>query len=221
LPDNCKPGPDSAGGNEIQAMLAEGLASMGLSCSAIQQSTLLAYLDMLKHWNSTYNLTAIRDTRLMLTRHLLDSLAVNPFLRGARFIDLGTGAGLPGVPLAIVNPNRSFDLLDSNGKKTRFLFQVRLQLGIFNIRELNTRVESHRPLETYDGILSRGFAGLAAMVDRSRHLLGPGGHFYAMKGKLKQQELAGVSAGFEVEAVERLYIPGLEEDRHLIIIRRI
>lgn len=220
LPDNPHPGAVTASGNEIKALLAKGLADMGLSCSSTQQSSLLAYLGMLKQWNSTYNLTAIRDTRAMLTRHLLDSLAVTPFLRGHRFIDLGTGAGLPGVPLAIVSPQRSFDLLDGNGKKTRFLFQVRLQLGLANIHELNKRVENHHPRETYDGILTRGFAGLSAMIDQARHILGEGGRFYAMKGKLIRQELAGVSEGFEVETVEKLYVPGLEEDRHLIIVRR-
>lgn len=220
MPDHWESVSTSAVEKQCQALLTRGLAETGLSCTPARQDQLLAYLDLLRRWNKTYNLTATREPRSMMTRHLLDSLAIAPYLEGSRFVDVGTGAGLPGIPLAIVFPRRTFDLLDSNGKKTRFLFQVRIELGLGNTLELNERVENHHPVKAYDGILSRGFASLFAMIEQSRHILRDGGRFYAMKGKLTSQELSALPEGFEVEAVKQLNIPNLNEDRHLVVIHR-
>ncbi len=220
MPDHRGSCVNSTAQDQSKVLLESGLEELGLTCSSAQQDQLLAYLDLLKRWNKTYNLTSIRDSRSMLTRHLLDSLAIASYLDGSRFIDVGAGAGLPGVPLAITCPERTFDLLDSNGKKTRFLFQVRIELGLSNILELNKRVENYHPVDAYDGILSRGFAGLSAMIHQTRHALRDGGRFYAMKGKLSSREISALPEGFELEAVEKLVIPGLDEDRHLIIIQR-
>ena len=136
--------------SQKRALLISGIAELKVNCSDVQLDQLLSYLDMLEHWNKAYNLTAIRDPLEMIKLHLLDSLAISPLLQGNRFIDVGTGAGLPGIPLAIINPERHFTLLDSNGKKARFLFQVKIELGLSNINEVNKRVEQFAPEYMYD-----------------------------------------------------------------------
>ena len=140
--------------SQKRALLILGIAELKVNCSDVQLDQLLSYLNMLEHWNKAYNLTAIRDPLEMIKLHLLDSLAISPLLQGDRFIDVGTGAGLPGIPLAIINPEKYFTLLDSNGKKTRFLFQVKIELGLSNINEVNKRVERFAPEHMYDAVLS-------------------------------------------------------------------
>ena len=144
--------------SQKRALLISGIAELKVNCSDVQLDQLLSYLDMLEHWNKAYNLTAIRDPLEMIKLHLLDSLAISPLLQGDRFIDVGTGAGLPGIPLAIINPEKHFTLLDSNGKKTRFLFQAKIELGLSNINEVNKRVEQFAPEYMYDAVLSRAFS---------------------------------------------------------------
>jgi len=200
----------------LQAQLELGCAALGLELTAAQSEQLLAYLDLLLKWNSAYNLTAVRAPVQMVTRHLLDSLALAPHLRGERLIDVGTGAGLPGIPLAILFPERSFSLLGSNGKKTRFLFQVKTALRLDSMQIHHARVESFQPPERYDAVLSRAFASLADMVAGCRHLLAPSGCFLAMKGTYPTQELAALDPQCRVEAVHALAIPGLDEERHLV-----
>jgi 16S rRNA (guanine527-N7)-methyltransferase len=200
--------------------LQKGLHKLGQSCSEKQTIQLSDYLGLLCRWNSTYNLTAINTPEDMLVRHLLDSLAVAPYLRGKNFLDVGTGAGLPGIPLAIVNQQRKFVLLDSNGKKTRFLFHVRTQLGLDNVEEVQCRAEKHEVDNGYSGILSRGLSSLREMVQNTKHLLAPGGRFYAMKGKFPDAEVAQLSETYKVEEFIRLLVPELDEDRHLIIIKK-
>ena len=200
----------------LENRLQRGCAALGLECDAGQRQQLLDYLQLLHKWNAAYNLTAVRDPALMVTRHLLDSLAVAPYLPAGKAIDVGTGAGLPGVPLAILLPQRQFALLDSNGKKTGFLFQVKTALSLDNMQVHHHRVESFQPSGPYDVVLSRAYASLRDMVSSCRHLLGPGGRFLAMKGSLDPGELEQVAASCEVLAVHALAVPGLDEQRHLL-----
>lgn len=201
---------------ELEQCLARGCEALALDISPLQQRQLLAYLELLQKWNRAYNLTAIRDPLAMVTRHLLDSLAIVPHLAGEDCLDVGTGAGLPGIPLAIVMPERQFHLLDSNGKKTRFLFQVKTDLGLANITVHQARVETLPASRQYDVIVSRAFASLTAMVAGTRHLLAPGGCFLAMKGAWPQDELAAIEDQCVVLGVESLAVPGLDERRHLV-----
>ncbi len=201
---------------DLAGLLQRGCAALELGLGGGAQQQLLEYLDLLAKWNRAYNLTAVRDPAQMVCRHLLDSLAVGPFLRGRRLLDVGTGAGLPGVPLAILFPDREFHLLDSNGKKTRFLFQVKTALRLDNIQIQQQRVETFHPPAPFDAVLSRAFASLSDMVDRCRHLPGPDGRFLAMKGACPEAELAAVSDRCEICGVYPLRVPGLGEQRHLV-----
>ena len=193
---------------------------MGVDYTSLQRDQLLAYLELLISWNKAYNLTAIRDPAQMVALHLLDSLTVLPHVTGEHLIDVGTGAGLPGIPLAIMYPDKQFTLLDSNGKKTRFLFQVRCHLGLTNVTEIQSRVEQHQPRECYDAVLSRAFTSIADMVDKCHHLLAAQGVFLAMKGKFPQSELSEVAKDYKVETSHTLQVPGVEGERHLIVIGR-
>ncbi len=197
-------------------MLQRGCRELGVAENAAQQERLLGYLELLQKWNAAYNLTAVRDPAQMVTRHLLDSLAIAPYLCGSRLIDVGTGGGLPGVPMAILFPDREFHLLDSNGKKTRFLFQVKTALGLDNMTVHQARVESFQCDPAFDAVLSRAFASLEDMVSGCRHLLADKGHFLAMKGAYPGDEIAAVGQWCNVEAVHALAVPGLEEQRHLV-----
>jgi len=204
----------------LAPILEAGMQQMEVEYSSEQRDMLLAYLQLLMTWNKAYNLTAIRDPGEMIRLHLLDSLAVLPHISGKRLIDVGTGAGLPGIPLAIMCPERDFTLLDSNGKKTRFLFQARCDLGLSNLKEINSRVESHRPEVPYDAVLSRAFTSVADMVNKCSHLLSPEGLFLAMKGKFPQSELSEVGKDYKVNASHTLQVPGVDGERHLIVISR-
>ena len=196
--------------------LQQGCNALELTADASQQERLLEYLTLLAKWNKTYNLTAVRDDQQMVTRHLLDSLAISSYLSGKRFIDVGTGAGLPGIPLAIMFPEREFHLLDSNGKKTRFLFQVKTALCLDNMTVHQARVASFRPAELFDAVLSRAFASLQDMVHGCRHLLVPGGRLLAMKGANPSEELEAVHGECAQMSVYPLTVPGLRERRHLV-----
>jgi 16S rRNA (guanine527-N7)-methyltransferase len=202
--------------SHLGTQLQHGCAALQLSLDARQQECLLEYLGLLAKWNKAYNLTAVRDEAQMVTRHLLDSLVIAPYLTGRRFLDVGTGAGLPGIPMAVLFPRREFALLDSNGKKTRFLFQVKTALGLDNMTVHQARVESFHVAEPFDTVLSRAFASLPDMVRGCRHLLAPGGKFLAMKGAYPAQELADVSQQGAEMVVHPLTVPGLGEQRHLV-----
>ena len=209
---------NSMSGSKLQKQdqLKLGLERLHLSCNEKQINQLLNYLDLLERWNKAYNLTAIRDPFDMINLHLLDSLAISVELQGDRFIDVGTGPGLPGIPLAIMNQNKNFTLLDSNGKKTRFLFQTKLELGLDNISEVNQRVQDFHPKQTYDCVLSRAFSSLGDMVENCQHLLNQNGYFLAMKGKLPQAELSELPKNYKVEKLHSINVPGVEGQRHLI-----
>jgi 16S rRNA (guanine527-N7)-methyltransferase len=181
---------------------------------------LSAYLELLQRWNKAYNLTAVRDPQEMVYRHILDSLAVAPYLVGsAPCLDVGTGAGLPGIPLAIACPEREFHLLDSNGKKTRFLFQVKTQLGLDNISVHHGRVETFTASAPYGIVLSRAFASLVDMVESCMHLCAADGCFLAMKGLYPEEELEKLGNTCQFVAAHRIRVPGLQEQRHLIELR--
>jgi len=207
---------------EFRPRLCEAAAQLSVELSAEQQDQLLEYLALFARWNAAYNLSAIRDPGQMLERHIIDSLSVvNLCGRDTDpLIDVGSGGGLPGVPLAIVHPARPVTLLDSNGKKTRFLFQVASALPLPNVQVVNERVEAFEPAQRYAAVVSRAFASIADMVSGSEHLLAPGGRFYAMKGKLLEDELSALPKGIKVERVHPLAVPGCDADRHLIVLCR-
>ncbi|MEP5765867.1 MAG: 16S rRNA (guanine(527)-N(7))-methyltransferase RsmG [Halieaceae bacterium] len=202
----------------LSAALQHGMQSLGISVSSEQSDKLLEYLELLVCWNSSYNLTAVREPMEMVHRHLLDSLAIAALLPATaqRLIDVGTGAGLPGVPLAVLYPERQFDLLDSNGKKTRFLFQVKTALGLDNMAVRHARVEAWVPEQRYDVVLSRAFASLSDMVKGCAHLCGENASLLAMKGQRPEAELADLPAWVQVREIHELEVPGVDEARHLV-----
>lgn len=178
---------------------------------------LLAYLDLLTHWNQSYNLTAVRDPDEMVARHLLDSLSVLPWLQAQSLLDAGSGAGLPGVPLAIMRPGLEVTLLDSAGKKIRFLRQVRRELGLANIHPLQQRLERYMPEAKIACVISRAFSSLAQYAVAARHVLGPQSKLLAMKGRYPDEEIARLPGWIRVDRVEKLSVPGLHEQRHLVM----
>jgi 16S rRNA (guanine527-N7)-methyltransferase len=202
----------------MHAELRAGLAELGLAVPATALETLLDYLDVLVRWNATYNLTAVRDPRQMVTQHLLDSLAVMPLVRGARIADIGSGAGLPGIPLAILAPHWQVTLIDANGKKTRFLREAARVLQLGNVRIETGRVESLRG--EYDTVTARAFGALADIVRLAGHLLAADGELLALKGQLHATELADLADGFVVADTRALHVPGLAAARHVVIVRR-
>ncbi|EFR3472563.1 16S rRNA (guanine(527)-N(7))-methyltransferase RsmG [Salmonella enterica] len=201
--------------NKLSRLLDEA----GISLTDHQKNHLVAYVGMLDKWNKAYNLTSVRDPAEMIVRHILDSIVVAPYLQGQRFIDVGTGPGLPGIPLAIVLPDAHFTLLDSLGKRVRFLRQVQHELKLENITPVQSRVEAYPSEPPFDGVISRAFASLSDMVSWCRHLPGDKGCFYALKGQLPEDEIASLPNNFSVESVEKLRVPQLEGERHLVIIK--
>lgn len=196
--------------------LKSGIAKLGITLSTDAQNKLLDYLALLHKWNKVYNLTAIRDPQQMVSNHLLDSLAVMPHLWPSRWLDVGCGAGLPGVVLAIALPDWQFTLLDSNSKKTSFVQQAIIELGLPNASVLCARVEEWQPPERFDGIISRAYTELGDFLRSTRHLVAEHGRWAAMKGS-PEQELAGVPGGCRVERVIPLQVPGLQAARSLVI----
>jgi len=182
-----------------------------------QVRQLLSYLELLVQWNASYNLTAVRDPLEMVSRHLLDSLSVLPWVHGEHLLDAGTGAGLPGIPLAIVRPALSVTLLDSTGKKIRFLSHVKRCLKLENVQPVQARLESWQVEAMPTCIISRAFSKLAGFVEASRHLATRDTTFLAMKGKYPETELGALPDWIRVRSVEKLHVPGLQEDRHLVI----
>lgn len=199
--------------------VAEGLASLGLELSVEIQAQLLAYAAFLEKWNRTYSLTALRDPKLTVSHHLLDSLAILPHARAPSLLDVGSGGGQPGIPLAIARPDLAVTLLDSNGKKTAFLQQAVIELGLRNVQVVTARVEEFKPAVSFAAITSRAFAELADFVGLTRHLLAPGGEWLAMKGQRPDAEMNKLPAGVSVKAVHRLVVPGVDGERHLVVMR--
>ncbi|MFW5816211.1 MAG: 16S rRNA (guanine(527)-N(7))-methyltransferase RsmG [Wenzhouxiangella sp.] len=197
-----------------RGQLGAGLDRLGLAATIDQQDALLRFLALMQRWNRSYNLSAVTEPAEMVARHLLDSLALAPYLDGSRFIDAGTGPGLPGVPLAILYPDRRFVLLDSNGKKIRFLNHVRRELGLENIEPVQARLEAYRSTPAPDAILARALAPLARLAAWADYWLARGVPLLAMKGDLSESERRAVPAPYNVTLVE-LEVPGLHARRCL------
>ncbi len=199
------------------------LAQAGIELTDQQLEQQLTLVEQLNKWNKAYNLTSVRDPEQMLSRHIVDSLVVLPYLQGQRFIDVGTGPGLPGLPLAIARPDCEFVLLDSLGKRIRFIRQVCHQLQLTNVTAVQSRVEDYQPENKFDGVISRAFASLNDMLSWCRHLPGEQGRYLALKGVYPTEELAqfeqDFGTEFEIEAINRLQVPGAEGERHLVIIK--
>ena len=205
---------------DLKSSLELGLAVLDLNLNEFQQGQLLAFLNLLEKWNQAYNLSGIRDIDQMVSYHLLDSLAIAPFIDGSNILDVGTGAGLPGIPLAISFPEKKFMLLDSNGKKTRFLFQVKTELGLDNVEVFSDRVESFQCPRQIDIVLCRAFAAIGTAIEKTSHILNKQTRLLAMKGQYPDEELANLPAAFELTNSHELTIPGVEGSRHLFEIGR-
>ena len=202
----------------LEQRLHQGIIDLGLDLPAVAERQLLQYVQLLAKWNQAYNLTAVRAPDDMVTRHLLDSLVLLPYVQGPRVLDIGTGPGLPGIPLAVARPDCSLTLLDANAKKTRFVTQAVGELGLKNVEVVQNRVENYRPVEKFDTLVARAFSSIADMLTNARHLCAPGGRFLAMKGVYPEEELAAIPADFVVRDVVALQVPGLDAARHLAII---
>lgn len=201
-----------------QTILSAGLSALQIALTAEQQRLLLAFVALLEKWNRSFNLTSVEGAAAMVTHHLLDSLSILPFIKGESVLDVGSGAGLPGLPLAVARPEWRCVLLDSNGKKTRFIQQAVLELRLPNISVVKSRIEEYRPERAFDTVTSRAFSSLVEFVQASRAACGPRTRLLAMKGLYPEAELEEVAAaGYRAEAV-RLEIPGLAAERHLVIL---
>jgi 16S rRNA (guanine527-N7)-methyltransferase len=208
---------------DLYDLLSKGLRQLKLAqpLSDKQQSRLMEYVELLNKWNKTYNLTAVRRPEQMVTRHLFDSLSICPYVRGKRVLDVGTGAGLPGIPLAIVFPEQQFTLLDSNSKKTRFVLQAVSELELSNVDVVQSRVEEFQSAELFDVIISRAYSSIGDMVKQTSHLLAVDGVFLAMKGVNPMTEIDELSSNYAVKQNHVIKVPGLDEARHLLEIRKV
>jgi 16S rRNA (guanine527-N7)-methyltransferase len=200
----------------VAVSLEEGAAELGIELSSAQRDALIAHLDLVDEWGAKFNLTAIRDRGQQITKHVLDSLTVRPWLRGPTVADVGSGAGFPGIPLAIVEPERRFALLESTGKKCRFLETVRDTLGLANVEVIQARAESYKPEVRYETVVARAVGPLAEIVRFAGPLLATGGRLLAMKGRHPEEELSGRLNGWKVVAIHPLRVPGLDDERHLV-----
>ncbi|PJG86053.1 16S rRNA (guanine(527)-N(7))-methyltransferase RsmG [Conservatibacter flavescens] len=209
--------------NKLEIQLAEKLEILlkqtALSVTDQQKNQLVRLVLLLHKWNKAYNLTSVRDPMEMLIKHILDSLVVSPYLQGRYFIDVGTGPGLPGLPLAIINPDKQFVLLDSLGKRISFIRNAIRELGLTNVTPILSRVEEFNPDHQFDGVLSRAFASLKDMTDWCQHLLAESGVFYALKGQYQREEVELLTAQYSVEQVIELAVPELVGERHLVCIK--
>lgn len=194
-----------------------GIEQLKLEATEVQVDLLLAFVKLIEHWNKAYNLTAIRDRNEMLRLHILDSLAVLPFITGQKIIDVGTGAGLPGIPLALFMPEVRFTLLDSNSKKTRFVQQAVLELKLSNVEVVHSRVEKLGREGEYDAVLSRAFAGVAGIINLTDYLLQPKGVLIAMKGQVPEEELKQINRSYTVNSI---VLPGVEAERCVLRINK-
>ena len=209
LPDICR------------VRLSSGCDELGLHLSEQTQTRLLEYVSLLNKWNKAFNLTAIRDPEQMVIRHVLDALTVLPFLDDKPVLDVGTGGGIPGIIIALCRPDQSITLLDSNGKKTRFLRQAKNQLGINNVEVVQSRAESYSPPVLFDRIISRAFTALDNMVSWCEPLLAQHGVFLAMKGMYPEPNQKPLPSGWQIKEAIPLDVPFTEEQRHLVTITRI
>jgi 16S rRNA (guanine527-N7)-methyltransferase len=197
-------------------LLAVGARELDLALATAQIDALLRLVDELETANAQFNLTAIRDRPGMLRKHVLDSLTLQPFLRGTRIADVGTGAGFPGLPLAIVNPERRFSLIEATGKKARFVATTAQRLDCANVDVVHARAENYRPFELFDTVVARALSSLADFVAYAGHLCTPDGRLLAMKGKRPEEEISALPKSFRVLAVHRVKLPALDDERHIV-----
>lgn len=193
-----------------------GIAELNIEISDTQLDKLKQYVSLLQRWNKTYNLTAIRKPDEMIPAHIFDSLVVAPYIQGTNCLDVGSGAGLPGIPLAILQPDRHFTMLDTNGKKTRFIQQAIIDLGLSNADVVQSRVEEWKPEHKYEGIISRAFSSISDFINGCSMHLAEGGTFYAMKGQFPNDEMALLPSEFELQEQLSLHVPFLIGERHLL-----
>ena len=203
----------------MKAKLENLLTQAEIQLTDLQKDQLIQLVQLLHKWNKAYNLTSVRDPQEMLVKHILDSIIVSTYLQGDRFIDVGTGPGLPGLPLAIINPTKQFVLLDSLGKRISFIRNAVRELGLTNVEPVLSRVEEYQPEQKFDGVLSRAFASLKDMTDWCHHLPKENGYFYALKGIYHEDEVQELDKKFEVKDVITLNVPELVGERHLIVLR--
>lgn len=204
----------------IREELQRGISSLSLNCNEEMLSSLLLYIDLLKKWNSAYNLLGGNESDSLISRHILDSLSVDPYLEGSLIADIGAGAGLPGIPLAILNPGKNFVLIDANGKKTRFMFQAKIQLGLENISIENCRIEHYQSIQQIDMVIMRAFSTLADALTMLKPIFSDECKLLAMKGHYPEDEIARLPDGFELSKSTKLDVPGTESQRHLIEVMR-
>ena len=202
------------------ALLHSAAEEIGISLSDNQTSQLISYVDLMEKWNRAFNLTAVRRRTELFSRHIVESLAVKPYICGEQWVDIGTGAGLPGVPLAITEPNKQFVLLDSSAKKTRFLLEVKRALGLSNIEVVTTRVENWQPVQNPDAVITRAFADLATTIGRTAHILHDQGMLFAMKTESAAEELDALPLGFALIAQQDVEVPGRDWPFQLLSIQR-
>ncbi len=209
----------------LEVTLTEKLKTLlkptALSVTDKQREQLVKLVLLLHKWNKAYNLTSVRDPMEMLVKHILDSLVVSPYLQGRSFIDVGTGPGLPGLPLAIINPDKQFVLLDSLGKRISFIRNALRELELTNVTPVLSRVEEYQPDHLFDGVLSRAFASLKDMTDWCKHLPAENGLFYALKGQYHQDEVCELADVFALQQVIELNVPELVSERHLVLIKKL
>lgn len=203
----------------LKNQLIKLIKQTDLAINDQQIDLLIHYVNMLTKWNKAYNLTSVRNPDEMLVKHIMDSIVVSPYLIGQQFIDVGTGPGLPGIPLAIINPDKQFDLVDSLGKRVRFLKQVQFELQLNNINPIQSRIEAYNQKQ-FDGVISRAFASLNDMINWCQHLLNENGLFYALKSQASLDELTMLNAQYHLKARIELHVPELQAERNLLIIQR-
>ena len=204
---------------QMKTKLTHLLTQANIRINDHQIQQLIDFVNLLNKWNKAYNLTSVRDPQEMLVKHILDSLVVSPYLQGNRFIDVGTGPGLPGLPLAIINPDKQFVLLNSLGKRISFIRNAIRELGISNVTPVLSRVEEYQQEEKFDGVLSRAFASLKDMTDWCHHLPKENGYIYALKGVYQEDEVQALDEKYRVQQVIELHVPELVGERHLIVLR--
>ena len=203
--------------------LQTGLQLAGLELAVDAQQKLLNYIDLLVKWNRSYNLTAVRKPEQMVTRHLLDSLVISPYLHGQQILDVGSGAGLPGIPLAVMHPEREFTLVDCNGKKTRFVTQAVAELGLENVNVVQSRIDAFQSATKFDSITARAFSTIKDLLSQTQHLIAKDGIFLVMKGvypAMELEELEELPNKFVITQTHELKVPELDAERHLLIIKQ-